>query len=128
MQVPYLFQPASRQHYHFPGLTPWEVINFVTTAVKYSPLSGRIEVESLVDNNNLIISVEDFGIGINKSDQEKIFERFYRVEGKSEKTFPGFGIRLFIPTEIVQRHGGEIGVNSEPGKGSVFYFTIPLEG
>jgi len=104
------------------------IINFLTNAVKYSPQSGLIEVESLVDDNKLIISVEDFGIGINKSDQEKIFERFYRVEGKSEKTFPGFGIGLFIATEIVRRHGGEIGVNSELGKGSVFYFTIPLEG
>ena len=102
------------------------ITNLLTNAVKYSPHSGVIEVECVVENNNLIVSVEDFGIGIDKSDQQKIFERFYRVEGKSEKTFPGFGIGLFISTEIIRRHNGKIGVNSEPGKGSVFYFSIPL--
>ena len=70
--------------------------------------------------------MEDFGIGINKAEQERIFERFYRVEGKSEKTFPGFGIGLYIALEIINRHNGEIGVRSEPGKGSVFYFSLPL--
>jgi signal transduction histidine kinase len=48
------------------------------------------------------------------------------VEGKNEKTFPGFGIGLFIAAEIIGRHSGKIGVKSEPGKGSVFYFSLPL--
>ena len=104
------------------------ITNLLTNAVKYSPQSGVIEVESLVEKNSLIVSIEDFGIGIDKNDQQKIFERFYRVEGKSEKTFPGFGIGLFISTEIIRRHNGKIGVNSEPGKGSVFYFSVPLVG
>ena len=103
------------------------LINFLTNAIKYSSLSGTIEVESIIENNNLIVRVEDQGIGINKNDQERIFERFYRVEGKSEKTFPGFGIGLFISMEIVRRHSGTIGVSSEPGKGSMFYFSIPFD-
>jgi PAS domain S-box-containing protein len=102
------------------------IINFLTNAIKYSPNSDKIEVESLAENNNLTVTVRDYGIGINKNDQEKIFERFYRVEGKDEKKFPGFGIGLFISMEIIRRHQGTIGVNSEPGKGSVFYFSIPL--
>ena len=102
------------------------LINFLNNAVKYSPDSSHIQVESKVENNKIIISVSDSGIGIKKNDQEKIFDRFYRVEGKNEKTFPGFGIGLFICSEIVHRHQGTIGVNSEPGKGSIFYFSLPL--
>ena len=100
--------------------------NFLTNAIKYSPEATDIKVTSIKDNHKIIVSVEDMGIGINKNDQEKIFDRFYRVEGKNEKTFPGFGIGLFICHEIINRHNGKIGVISEPGKGSIFYFTLPV--
>ncbi len=102
------------------------LINFLTNAVKYSPQSKTINVDSFIEDDYVGVSVEDSGIGISKIDQEKIFERFYRVEGKNEKTFPGFGIGLFIASEIIQRHEGKVGVKSEPGKGSRFYFSIPF--
>ena len=102
------------------------ISNLLTNAIKYSPEATDIKVTSAIANNEIIVSVEDSGIGINKTDQEKIFNRFYRVEGKNEKTFPGFGIGLFICQDIVQRHEGQIGVTSEPGKGSTFYFSLPL--
>ena len=57
---------------------------------------------------------------------EKIFERFYRVEGKTEQTYPGFGIGLFIASEIINRHNGTIFVESEKSKGSTFTFTLPI--
>ncbi|MEO7120590.1 MAG: PAS domain S-box protein, partial [Ginsengibacter sp.] len=101
--------------------------NLLTNAIKYSPRSNEIEVASSMSDHKLTITVKDFGIGINKNDQAKIFERFYRVEGKNEKTFPGFGIGLFIAMEIIHRHNGNIGVISEPGKGSVFYFSLPVD-
>ncbi|WP_462255134.1 PAS domain S-box protein [Ferruginibacter sp.] len=101
------------------------LINFLSNAVKYSPGTGTIKIKSMVEKDIAIISVEDSGIGINKTDQKKIFERFYRVEGKNEKTFPGFGIGLFIASEIIRNHGGDIGVVSEPGKGSIFSFSLP---
>jgi signal transduction histidine kinase len=101
--------------------------NLLTNAIKYSPAANEIEVASTMSDNKLTIAVKDFGIGINKTEQEKIFERFYRVEGKNEKTFPGFGIGLFIAMEIIQRHNGNIGVRSEPNKGSEFYFSLPVE-
>ena len=104
------------------------LINLITNAIKYSPQKGGILVKSTTDQNNLMVSVKDEGIGIDKDYQEKIFERFYRVEGKSEKTFPGFGIGLFIASEIIKRHGGNIGVSSNRGKGSRFYFSLPLHG
>lgn len=102
------------------------LINFLTNAVKYSPQSKEITVESYAEDNQVITSVKDSGIGISKANQEKIFERFYRVEGKNEKTFPGFGIGLFIAAEIIKRHHGKIWVESEPDKGSVFYFSLPI--
>ena len=83
-------------------------------------------MKSKVEKQTVLISVKDEGIGIDKNYQGKIFERFYRVEGKSEKTFPGFGIGLFIASEIIKRHKGNIGVQSKPGKGSRFYFSLPL--
>ena len=102
------------------------LINFITNAIKYSPGSGKVEVACILKDNSVLVSVEDSGIGISKKDQERIFERFYRVEGKNEKTFPGFGIGLFIASDIITRHNGKIGVKSEPGKGSTFYFSLPL--
>jgi PAS domain S-box-containing protein len=101
--------------------------NLLTNAIKYSPQSNEIAIASTMSDNKLTITVKDFGIGINKNDQEKIFERFYRVEGKNEKTFPGFGIGLFIAMEIIHRHKGNIGVRSEPNKGSEFYFSLPVD-
>ena len=102
------------------------LINLISNAIKYSPISGNILMKSKVEKESVLISVKDEGIGIDKNYQEKIFERFYRVEGKSEKTFPGFGIGLFIASEIIKRHKGNIGVHSKPGKGSQFYFSLPL--
>lgn len=102
------------------------LVNFLTNAIKYAPDSKLIRVAIKSDAENVTVSVEDQGIGISKADQEKIFQRFYRVEGKNEKTFPGFGIGLFISAEIIKKHAGIIGVTSEQGSGSTFYFTIPL--
>lgn len=102
------------------------LINFLTNAIKYSPQSNAIKIKTAVKDNQLVVSVEDKGIGISKKDQERIFERFYRVEGKSENTFPGFGIGLFIVAEIIQRHNGSVSVESKPGKGSIFSFTLPI--
>lgn len=102
------------------------IINFLTNAVKYSPDAKQISVSLKSVKNELMVSVTDSGIGINPENQSKIFDRFYRVEGKNEKTFPGFGIGLYIAAEIIRKHHGEIGVSSEMGKGSTFYFTLPI--
>jgi signal transduction histidine kinase len=99
----------------------------LTNAIKYSPKTHSIEVDVQQPSQNIIsISVRDQGIGIDKKDHEKIFERFYRVEGKTEQTYPGFGIGLFIASEIINRHNGTISVESEKSKGSTFTFTLPI--
>jgi PAS domain S-box-containing protein len=102
------------------------LLNLLTNAIKYSPDADNIEVYVEGNKKRAIIKVKDHGIGIDKKDQNRIFERFYRVEGKSEQTYPGFGIGLFIASEIIQRHKGTISVESEKGKGAVFTITLPL--
>jgi PAS domain S-box-containing protein len=101
--------------------------NLLTNAIKYSPKINSIEVDIYQPSENSVsVSISDHGIGIDKGHHQKIFERFYRVEGKSEQTYPGFGIGLFIANEIIQRHNGTINVESEKGHGSVFTFTLPV--
>jgi PAS domain S-box-containing protein len=102
------------------------LVNLLTNAIKYSPAADTVDVFIAGDNNSISVSVADYGIGIKKNEQSRIFERFYRVEGKNELTYPGFGIGLFIASEIIQRHQGAIQVKSEKDKGSVFTFTLPL--
>ena len=103
------------------------IINLLSNAIKYSQNADKINVKIHQPKPNLVaVSVIDHGIGIDKKEHKKIFERFYRVEGKNEDTYPGFGIGLFISRDIIQKHDGDISVNSEKGKGSVFTFTLQL--
>jgi PAS domain S-box-containing protein len=102
------------------------LINLITNAIKYSPKAEMVILKVYGQDGQVVISLTDFGIGIPAGDAEKIFERFYRVEGKDEKTFPGFGIGLFIVREIVELHGGKVWVNSELNKGSTFYVSLPV--
>ena len=103
------------------------VINLITNAIKYSVNSNKIDVcIREAENNKVAVSIKDYGIGIDKTEHTKIFDRFYRVEGKVEQTFAGFGIGLFIANEIIERHNGFIGVQSQKGEGSEFTFTLPV--
>jgi len=102
------------------------IINYLTNAIKYAPDSTRVEVKvSTNSKNQLVVKVKDSGIGILKEKQLQIFEKFYRVEDSSFR-FQGLGMGLYISSEIIKRHHGEYGVDSEPGKGSTFFFSLPL--
>ena len=98
--------------------------NFLSNAVKYSPNATEVVVNSELMNGEVKVSVRDYGIGIPANEQEYVFDRFYRVKQSSRK-FNGLGLGLFISAEIIKKHGGEIGVESN-SSGSEFYFTIPL--
>ena len=103
------------------------IINFISNAIKYAPASYVIDIKiAKAKKNQVAVSVTDYGIGIDKKEHQKIFDRFYRIEGKSEQNFSGFGIGLFIAHSIIERHGGFISINSEKGKGSIFTFTLPI--
>ncbi len=101
------------------------LINFITNAIKYSPENKNVDVRVFEpENGKIAVSIKDYGIGISEKDIKSIFKRFYRVSGKNEETFSGFGIGLFLVNEIVQRHNGSIDVKSKKGEGSEFIFTL----
>jgi len=101
------------------------LINYLTNAIKYSPNSEQVIVNTVRDSHTVKVEVKDFGIGIPVHKQQDIFNKFYRVEESSVK-FQGLGIGLYICSEIIRQHQGTFGLESELGKGSTFYFTIPL--
>ncbi|WP_207426770.1 PAS domain-containing sensor histidine kinase [Pedobacter sp. SYSU D00535] len=101
------------------------IINFLTNAIKYSPKADKVIVRSRVQNDNIIVSIQDFGIGIEKENLNKLFDRFYRVENSAMK-YSGLGLGLFIASEILHGHQGSFWIESEPGKGSTFFFCLPL--
>lgn len=102
------------------------ITNFLTNAIKYSPESDRVDVSIKSRGDEVRVSVHDYGIGIGSEERQKVFNRFYRVEGRNEQTFSGFGIGLYVAAEIIRRHNGRIWVESEKGKGSSFYFALPI--
>ena len=101
------------------------LMNLINNAVKYSPVNKTIILTSQQVGNNVRIGVTDSGIGLSPDQKEKIFERFYRVEDKQNMT-SGLGMGLYISKEIINNHNGTIGVESEIGRGSTFYFELPL--
>lgn len=103
------------------------VNNFISNAVKYSPLGSTINVACIQVDGKAQVSVKDQGIGIRPADIKKLFERYYRVENVSTKSISGFGIGLYLCSEIIERHNGSIWVESKVDEGSTFYFTIPLD-
>ena len=100
-------------------------MNLINNAVKYSPDNKNIIIKTLRQGDKVRVSVTDFGIGLSGEQIERIFERFYRVEDKKFMA-GGLGMGLYISAEIINAHNGKIGVESTPGKGSTFYFDLPL--
>ncbi|HAV03272.1 MAG TPA: hypothetical protein DCW95_08885, partial [Chryseobacterium sp.] len=100
--------------------------NLLTNAIKYSPGTERVEVGLQENMGRAVISVRDYGIGMNTDELTRIFERFYRVLGDDEQTYPGFGIGLYIVKDIMDRHGGQVWAESTKNEGSTFYLALPL--
>lgn len=99
------------------------ITNLLTNAVKYSPQSNQVLINSVIKDDHILLSVQDFGIGIVKEELTTIFERFYRVDNGFR--FGGLGLGLYISSEIIKAHEGILWVESETGKGSTFYFSLP---
>lgn len=101
------------------------ILNFLTNAIKYSPGTDEVWINAQVKDDQVYIGVKDFGIGIDIAQQANLFDKFFRVE-ETAIQFQGLGIGLYISAEIIRRHGGEVGVTSNLGNGSEFYFNIPI--
>ncbi len=100
--------------------------NLVNNAIKYSPSGGEIRVTGERTQEGVRISVRDQGIGIPEGEQERIFERFHKVDGHDASRSEGAGIGLYIVRHLVEAHGGRIGVDSRFGEGSTFVVELPL--
>lgn len=120
-----VFEGNADQKIHADKLRVEQVINnLISNAIKYSPGKDKIIITAEKIDNDVRISVKDFGIGIDKEKIPFIFGRFFRVEETSQ-SFSGLGLGLYISSEIISRHNGKIGVDSSPGNGSTFWVTIP---
>lgn len=104
------------------------LMNLLSNAIKYSPKGGDITIDCQRVEKGVKVSVTDHGIGISEKDQKKLFDRFYRVQNERVKTVSGFGIGLYLVSEILKYHDSKIEVESDEGKGSTFYFTLETIG
>ena len=100
--------------------------NLLGNALKFTPAGGRITVRLEQEGQNLVLEVADTGLGIPQDQLERIFERFYQVDGSMSRRFGGAGLGLALVKEIAKAHGGSVGVHSDPGQGSTFRVTLPV--
>lgn len=103
------------------------LVNLISNAIKYSPEADKVIVSYKLDIEKVTVSIQDFGMGIPKEEQKRIYELFFRAKGKKEGDIPGLGLGLFISSEIVKQHSGNLWVKSNEGKGSTFYFSLPIK-
>ncbi len=100
--------------------------NLVSNAIKYSPDGGTIRIGGRAERRRALAYVADEGIGIAPEEQERIFQRFYRVDNSLRREAQGAGLGLFLARAIIEAHGGRMWVESQVGRGSRFFFTLPL--
>jgi len=100
--------------------------NLLDNALQYTPSGGKIEVSALSTDSRVVVTVADTGIGIPQVEQERIFERFYRVDAARSREAGGTGLGLSIARHIVEAHGGHLWVESALGEGSRFHFSVPI--
>lgn len=103
------------------------ITNLLTNAIKYSPQADQVLVRLACVSDELIVSVQDFGIGISSDSQQRVFEQFYRDASSVSQLFPGLGIGLYLAHQIIALHSVRIWVESAPGQGSTFSFALPIK-
>ncbi|RPI35147.1 MAG: ATP-binding protein [Nitrospiraceae bacterium] len=101
--------------------------NLISNAVKYSPDATEVRVEAGRSKSDYVFSVQDFGVGIPEDMQDKVFGRFFRISESSGNRVSGLGLGLFISSQVIRQHGGKLWLESKPGKGSKFFFSLPVE-
>lgn len=102
------------------------IINLLTNAIKHSESKSKIIIGVSKLKKEILVKVQDYGVGIPKEMQEKIFHRFFRADMGKNTIVPGLGLGLYISSEIIKRQGGKLWVESVVGKGSTFYFNLPI--
>jgi PAS domain S-box-containing protein len=102
--------------------------NLINNAIKYAPDGGEIRVGGWQEGDEVIVFVADQGIGIPEEEQDKLFQRFYRVDSSLRRKTQGAGLGLFLCRSIIEAHGGRIWLRSAPGKGATVFFSLPIDG
>ena len=102
------------------------LVNLISNAIKYSPRADKVIVRVLVRGKEVEIKIQDFGIGISRLDQPRIFDRFFQARNRIRQSYSGLGLGLYISAEIIRTHKGRISVESEKGKGSTFSIVLPI--
>jgi signal transduction histidine kinase len=100
--------------------------NLIDNAIKYSGASRNIMVRGFRESAHLVLSVRDWGAGLHRDEQEKVFERFYRGGDEMTRSVPGSGLGLTLVKKIVEAHGGVVRVESTLGQGSTFTIHLPI--
>ena len=103
------------------------IVNFISNAIKFTEAGGSIELFDTIKENKVVIGVKDTGIGISAEDKKKLFDKFFRSDDAIIKNIKGTGLGLAIAKGIVEQHKGKVWVESTPGKGSTFYFSLPIK-
>jgi PAS domain S-box-containing protein len=103
------------------------IVNLMDNAVKYSPAGGLVEVLVTIGGDQAFVSVRDHGLGVSDADMDRLFTRFGRIDNPEARHIGGTGLGLYLSREIAHRHDGDILVDSEPGVGSRFTLSLPLE-
>jgi signal transduction histidine kinase len=132
----YAHERKVRLQSNLPGLLPMIIgdkfrleqvlTNLIGNAIKFSDTEGQVVVIASSGSGEILIEVEDDGIGIPQEDLDQIFSRYYQAEHKSERSAMGSGLGLHIAQKIVEGHGGRIWAESTTGQGSTFRFTLPI--
>ena len=102
------------------------LINLISNAIKFSPKSGKVLINVKKETGYIVISVKDFGLGIDEKYHTEIFSRFFQADQDLQSS-NGLGLGLYISSEIIRQHKGEIWVESKLGKGSTFSFKLPVK-
>ncbi|RZK78164.1 MAG: PAS domain-containing sensor histidine kinase, partial [Pedobacter sp.] len=104
------------------------IYNLLSNAIKYSPNGGRISITCNSDQDGSVqVNIHDLGMGIDKKEMDRVFDRYFRIENMDKSMISGFGIGLYLCKEIVHSHKGKIWAESDYGKGSTFSFAIPVD-
>jgi two-component system phosphate regulon sensor histidine kinase PhoR len=109
-----------------PDLLEQAVVNLIDNAIKFSPENSVIKIEAHKSDHKVAIKVSDRGVGIERKHLPRLFERFYRIDKARSRSLGGTGLGLAIVKHIAQVHGGNVSVESTPGKGSIFSIYIPI--
>lgn len=117
----------------YPGLPPVSgdarsleraLMALVDNAIKFSPQGGSVKIRLILDEDKVLISVQDHGIGISNENRPRIFDRFYHLDRSGDELYEGIGLGLAITRQVIEQHQGSLDVASEPGKGSTFTITL----